>query len=322
MSKVCIGIDLGGTFIKLAAMDEHKKTFGIMQVPTPQNGAESVAGGMVEGAKLLMSRNNISPSNVLGVGIGSPGPLNREKGIVVASPNIEGFRNYPLRDRVQAGLGLPADLENDANAAAFGEFLCGAGQEVRSLVLLTLGTGVGGGIVIDGKVWHGSHDFGAEIGHMIVQPGGVLCGCGQHGCLEQYASATFLAKRAAEAIKKGRTSSLAGVLASNGSLDAVDVNTARKAGDALAGEIWDQAVYHLAVACVSLERILDCEMIVVAGGLTKAGDDLMTPLQKYYAELDWKLTPQMSRLAIARLGNDAGVIGAAGVAWDTFGSQK
>lgn len=320
MGKVCIGIDLGGTFIKLAAMDAEKRVFGVMQVPTPRTGGEDAARAMADGARQLMSEQAIDPKSVVGVGIGSPGPLNRAAGVVVASPNIKGFTNFPLRDRIQALLGIPTTLENDANAAAFGEYLCGAGMGAQSLVMLTLGTGVGGGIVLDGKVWHGQNDFAGECGHMIVQPGGLECGCGQRGCLEQYASATFLAERAAKEVRAGRPSQLAAVLAQKGSLDAADVNAARKAGDALAAEVWDSAVYHLAIACVTLERLFDCDRIVLAGGLTKAGADLMDPLQAYYRELDWKLTPQMTRLAVASLGNDAGVTGAAGVAWEAFGA--
>lgn len=320
-SKVCIGIDLGGTFIKLAAMDADMKMFGAIQVPTPSGSADTVIDAMVAGARHVISANNIDRSDVLGVGIGSPGPLNRARGVVVASPNIPSFRDIPLRDRIANALGLPADLENDANAAALGEYLCGAGKGVDTMVMLTLGTGVGGGIVEKGQVWHGSHDFAAEIGHMIVQPGGLPCNCGTRGCLEQYASATFLAKRAADAIRGGRASSLSKLLAQKGEIDAADVNTARKAGDDLAAEVWDSAVYHLALACVSLERLLDTDLIVLAGGMTKAGDDLMLPLQKYYCDLEWKITPQMSKIVIATLGSDAGVIGAAGVAWQAFGKR-
>ena len=222
MGKVCIGIDLGGTFIKLAAMDEDQKTFGFEQVPTPPAGGLAVAEAMVQGAQAVLRNAGIRPEDVAGVGIGSPGPLHRDKGVIVASPNIKGFENFPLRDMVAGGLNLPTVLENDANAAAYGEFLCGAGREVNSLVLLTLGTGVGGGIVINGKVWHGEHDFAAEIGHMIVRPDGLPCGCGQHGCLEQYASAAFLARRAVQAIHAGRPSALADTLESKGSLDAAE----------------------------------------------------------------------------------------------------
>jgi glucokinase len=138
--------------------------------------------------------------------------------------------------------------------------------------------------------------------------------------LEQYASATFLAKHATEQVKAGRDSTLAAVLEAKGEIDAADVNEARRGGDALAAEVWDEAVKHLAIGCVTLERMLDCELIVLAGGLVNAGDDLLVPLRKWYAELDWKLSEQMSPLAIATLGSAAGIHGAAGVAWQAFGN--
>lgn len=322
MAKVCIGIDLGGTNIKLAAMTAENEVSGVMSAPTPRAGGDAVIEAMAIAARDLMSDNGLRESDVIGVGVGSPGPLRRSDGVVVGAPNLPGFANMPLRDKLSRKLGMSVVLENDANAAAYGEFIAGVGRDAASLVLLTLGTGVGGGIVLDGRIWHGHNDFGGEIGHMIVHPGGLACGCGQHGCLEQYASATNLARRAADQVKAGRQSVLEQVLMRKGELSAADVGAARRSGDALACEVWDAAAYHLAVACVTIERIFDCEQIVLGGGLANAGDDLLTPVQKHYTALDWKLTPQMSKLVLAELGNDAGVIGAAGVAWQQLGRAE
>jgi glucokinase len=316
MSKYCIGIDLGGTFIKFGLLDEGYRASEIFQLPTPAKlGGQSVVEQMVKGAQQLVAKLPRGNDDVVGIGIGSPGPLQISKGIVIASPNIPGMANCPIRDLVAEGAHLPTVLENDANAAAYGEFIAGAGKGAGDMVMLTLGTGVGSGIIIDGKVLHGAHEIGAEFGHMIVQPGGEKCGCGQVGCLERYCSATFLALRAQRQVEQGRASLLAEVLKKNGRLDSRDVNAARKAGDALAGEVWDQAAQYLARACVSITRILDPDEIVLSGGLVNAGDDLMTPLLKYYHAMHWSLTKVLSPVLIATLGTDAGVIGAAGVAW-------
>jgi len=324
MSEYYIGVDLGGTYTKtgiLRVADASMDVYGFTEAPTPTDSRDVLIDSIVDAVRKMLKENELPAAACRGLGIGAPGPLNRARGMILHLPNIPGMSDLPLRDRIGDALGIPAVLENDANAAAMGEYLFGAGRDVQSMIMLTLGTGVGGGIVVDGQILHGAHDIAGEVGHIIVEPGGRLCNCGQHGCLEQYASATFLAKHAAEEVHAGRKSLLANVLAEKGSIDAVDVNNARKAGDALAAEAWDSAVKHLAIGCVTLERMLDCELIVLAGGLVNAGADLLDPLQAYYRALDWKLSEQMSPLAIATLGSLAGIHGAAGVAWQAFGSE-
>jgi len=320
MAKCCIGIDLGGTFTKFIAVGEDRRAGKPLQLPTPSNkGAEGVAAQIAAGVRQVVSSSGLAAEDVLGVGIGSPGPLKISQGIVVATPNIPGMENAPLVKMVSERLGIPAALENDANAAALGEYLCGAGRG-GDMVLLTLGTGVGSGIVLDGRILHGRHEMGAELGHMIIVPGGELCGCGQRGCLEQYASATFMARRTARRIREeGVASSLSKVLQKKGEIDARDINEARRAGDKLAAEMWDGAIRCLAQGCVDLCRVFDPDRIVLSGGMTKAGDDLMAPLKKHFKELDWKLMPTPTDIAIASLGSDAGSVGAAGVAWQAFG---
>ena len=319
MAKWCIGIDLGGTFIKFVALDAGRKPTETFQLPTPDR-ADRVIEQMVTGARSVMDRHALAAADIVGVGIGSPGPLDISSGVIIAMPNIPGMEDVPIRDEVAAALDLPGVLENDANAAAYGEYLCGAGASGGSMVLLTLGTGLGSGIIVDGKILHGSHEIGAEFGHMIVVPDGELCPCGQRGCLERYCSAANVARRAQHEVEvNGRESRLKDALAERGGIDAQDVNTARKAGDKLAGEIWDQAAYYLALACVNICRIFDPKEIVFGGGMARAGEDLMHPLRERFQALHWSLTKPMTRLAVAKLGNDAGAIGAAGVAWQKFG---
>ncbi|MFB3893825.1 MAG: ROK family protein [Phycisphaerae bacterium] len=321
MARYCVGIDLGGSFIKVGLLREDRKALKPIDLPTPQQGARSVADQMAAGARKVMEVHGVSVNEVVGVGIGSPGPLRMSEGVIIATPNIPGMANVPIRDMISKSLGLPAVLENDANAAGYGEFICSGEEGLRDLVFLTLGTGVGGGVVIDGRVLHGAHEIGAELGHMLVAPGGELCNCGQRGCLERYSSATFLSLRAQRMVEEGKPSRLKEVLRKKGKLDSKDINETRKAGDELAAKVWDEAAYYLGVACVNISRILDPDEIVLGGGLANAGDDILLPVRKHFAAMHWKITEPLGRVELARLGNDAGFIGAAGVAWLAFGNK-
>jgi glucokinase len=322
MAKYCIGVDLGGTFIKFGLLDQDYKPSKTFQLPTPDTSADDIVAQMVVGAKKAMEEHGLKKKDIVGVGVGAPGPMKISEGIIIASPNLPTIRDFPMARKVADGVGLPTVLENDANAAGFGEYVAGAGKGGGDMVLLTLGTGVGGGIVVNGKVLHGAHEIGAEIGHLIVEPGGEPCGCGQRGCLERYASATFMAQFAERVLKAGGTpSKLKAVLDAKGELDAKDINEARKAGDELAAEVWDRSCYYLALGCVSISRLLDPELIVLAGGLIKAGDDLLKPVQAHFRKHHWKLTDVKTRIAFSTLGTDAGVIGAAGVAWAELGKN-
>jgi len=322
MAEMCVGIDLGGTFIKFVATDRQGNASEILALPTPTDGgADGLVEQMVAGARKIIDTVALSSEQVLGVGVGSPGPLDLKAGIVIASPNISGMVNVPLRDMVSDLLGLPVALENDANAAAYGEYIAGAGKDADDLVVLTLGTGVGGGVVIGGEVLHGAHEIGAELGHMILVPDGEPCGCGQRGCVEQYCSAKFMADRTmARMTAENPPTALRAIFDTKGSIDAKDINEARADGDAFAAEVWDATARHLAMACVSLTRIFDPDKIVLTGGMAKAGSDLIDPVRAHFADLHWAMTEIKTEVAIADLGSDAGAIGAAGVAWHQFGS--
>ncbi|MDP6637193.1 MAG: ROK family glucokinase [Phycisphaerae bacterium] len=322
MTDRCVGIDLGGTFIKFVATDRQGGASEIFELPTPTDrGPEGLVEQMVRGARTLIDQSTEAGDRVIGVGIGSPGPLDLAAGVVIATPNIGGMTNVPLRDMVSEPLGLPVVLENDANAAAYGEYISGAGKDADDLVVLTLGTGVGGGIVIGGEVLHGAHEIGAELGHIILVPDGAPCGCGQRGCIEQYCSAKFMADRtmARIAAEKPQTA-LNAIMESKGSIDAKDINDARADGDSFAAEAWDQTARYLALGCVSLTRIFDPDKIVLTGGMAKAGADLIEPVRAHFIDLHWDMTEIKTEVDIATLGSDAGSIGAAGVAWRRFGS--
>lgn len=320
MAKVCIGVDFGGTFIKFGTLNEAMQPSEIFQLPTPLGqGGDAIVEQILTGCRQLIDERGLERKDIVGVGIGSPGPLSPSRGMIYRLPNIPGVENLPLCELISKGLDLPASLENDANAAALGEFLCGLGKGGQNMIMLTLGTGLGGGIICNGQIVHGGHEIAGELGHMIVQPDGRDCACGQKGCIEQYCSAAGMTKHAIRLIREqGRPSSLGEVLACSGTLSARDINEAFRQGDELAVEIWNELTYYLALGCVNFCRIFDPDRIVLAGGLTKAGDDLLGPVKKTWEELNWKMTDDKTDINIASLGSNAGMIGAAGVAWSNL----
>lgn len=321
-----IGLDLGGTNIKAGVVDDDARVLSRVSIPTPgESGPEAVMQAMAEAAQAAADQAKLTLAQIDGIGIGAPGMLDLKRGLVLAAPNLPGWKNTPIRDRITELTGRPAVLENDANAAAFGEYWAGAGRDpsVRNLIMITLGTGVGSGIVIDGKLLHGAFDLGAEAGHLIVVPNGRLCGCGQRGCIEAYASASSTARRACEAVKSGEESSLARDFGKQPDrITAKDVFEAANRGDALATRIVEETATYLGIACISLCRVLDPQMIVFAGGMILAGDQLFDRVRAAFRAHDWHVVETRAQLVPALLGNDAGFIGAAAVAWDAFGPGR
>jgi glucokinase len=311
-----VGVDLGGTNIKAGLVDENATVKVKFSVPTGiEEGPDKVVANITAAAQRAIAEAGVNRKEVAGVGIGSPGPMSHRQGLVINPGNLPGMKNVPLRDLVAKATGIPTTLENDANAAAWGEFWAGAGKGVQDLVMFTLGTGVGGGVITEGKLLRGYFENAGELGHMLVQPGGRLCSCGQKGCLEAYSSAYFLARRAEEFIAQGRPSSLKTFVDRGEMLMAEHVEAASRAGDELARQVWDEACYFLAVACVTMQHVSNPQRVVMAGGLIAAGDTLLQPIRKYFKELTWKLLDDGPEILFATLGNDAGFIGAAGCAW-------
>ncbi len=315
----CVGIDLGGTNLKAGLLDEQANVLCNFSVPTEADkGVEQVVNNIAEAAERAIGEGGVEREAVIGIGIGSPGPLSHRRGVVIKPGNIPCLRDVPMRDMIAERTGLQTTLENDANAAAWGEFWAGAGKDVNDLVMFTLGTGVGGGIITEGKLLRGYFENGAELGHVYVQPGGRACSCGQKGCLEAYSSAYNLARWTEELIAEGRKSSLQQKVNDGQMLMAEDIVQAAQDGDELAGYVWDRVCYYLAVASVTMQHLTNPQRIVMAGGLIAAGDFLLDPIRKYFSELTWQLFDDAPEIAFATLGNDAGFIGAAGRAWDAY----
>jgi glucokinase len=312
-----IGIDLGGTYIKGGVCDASGRLVQRQSTATrAEQGYRHVLARIAELVEQLVTEAGLARRQIAGVGVGTPGPMSHARGVIYGAPNLPGWVNVPARDDLQALIDLPVTLENDANAAAFGEFTAGAARDVQDMVMLTLGTGIGGGVVLGGKLLRGHFDNAGEIGHTIVAPGGRPCPCGQRGCIERYASANAVAERVREAISGGESSALAETVARDEAFDARDVLAAAKAGDALSARIWSETCEHLAVCIVNVQHVLNPEMVVFAGGLINAGDDLLGPVREHFAAQTWKLAPDAPHIALATLGTDAGTIGAAALARD------
>lgn len=314
MAAYFVGVDLGGTNIKAGLVDEEAKILCKFSVPTGV-GAEVVVKNITAAAERAIVEGGVPRSEVAGIGIGSPGPMSHRQGLVINPGNLPGMQNVPVRDLVHKATGIRTTLENDANAAAWGEFWAGAGRDVQDLVMFTLGTGVGGGVITEGKLLRGYFENAGELGHILVQPGGRRCSCGQPGCLEAYSSAYFLARRAEEFIAEGHDSSLKKYMEGGQMLMAEHVEAEAKAGDILAARIWDEACYYLAVATVTMQHVVNPQRVVMAGGLIAAGDMLLTPIREHFKKLTWELLDDGPEILFATLGNDAGFIGAAGCAW-------
>lgn len=270
MSYFSIGVDLGGTNLRIAAVTEdgvliEKVTLGTKVAL----GRDHVLNEMCEAIQLL-SKKYEAGRTLVGIGIGVPGIIDLGTGMVRESPNLPGWSDYPVRNEIEKRLGARVILENDANSAAFGETWLGAAKDVNDIAMLTLGTGVGGGIVMNGHIWHGMNGMAGEFGHMTVEPDGVRCGCGNHGCVEQYASASAVMRMAKEAIASGRSAALAHAASSDPEFSAKAVYNLAIQGDEDARKIFRRVGRALGIILSSLVNALNLPMYVIGGGVSSA----------------------------------------------------
>lgn len=307
-----IGIDLGGTNIKVGVVDGDYNIVGKSNIKTNlPRPSEEIADSIVEGVKLACADAGISVSDVNSIGIGTPGVANRNTGVVLYSCNL-GFNNFGLGEILSQKLGTQVFVENDANAAAFGEVVNGAGKGYNNVVVVTLGTGVGGGIIIDGKIYTGFNFCGGELGHTVIEYNGRQCGCGRKGCFEAYSSATALINMTKESMEANRDSKMWELA---GSLEQVDGKTAfdgMRAGDKAAIDVVNMYINYLGCGLVNIVNTFQPEILLIGGGICKEGENLTNPLNEYIKRESYCIDPQRStKLGIAKLGNDAGIIGAA-----------
>ena len=308
--KYYLGIDLGGTFIKGGIVDDEGNIILRDKIPTESHkGADGVVANIVSLCRSLMEGTNLTADDLVGVGIGVPGMIDSQKGEVIYSNNL-GWKDFSISEKVSATLGLPVKIANDANVAALGETKFGCGKDYQNSVMVTLGTGVGSGIVIDGKLFEGNRSAGAEIGHTAIVAGGELCTCGRRGCLEAYASATALIRDTKRAMEANPDSGLWGIATP----DTVTGKTAFDLWetDTVAKAVVDNYIEKLGVGIVNVANALRPEIIILGGGVCSEGDRLIRPLQEMMDRdvFAGDKGPAV-KILIAELGNDAGLLGAA-----------
>ena len=313
MAITVLAIDIGGTKLALGLVDAAGRILARDEIPThAAEGPDRILARLFDSARTMLER--AGPSHgVRRAGIACAGPLDRQAGLILNPPNLPGWSRIALVDRIGQALGLPAVLDNDANAAALGEFRYGAGQGARSLVYLTVSTGIGGGIILDGRLWRGLGDSAGEIGHMTIDPDGPPCGCGNRGCLEALASGPAIARRAHEALQGGRPSRLRDLAEAS----AADVVRLAREGDALASEIWAAAVHALALGVGAAITILAPERVIIGGGVAEAGDMLFAPLRREIKRRVKLVAVESVPILPAALGRDVGILGAAALALES-----
>ncbi|MFH1623918.1 MAG: ROK family protein [Pseudomonadota bacterium] len=314
-----IGVDLGGTNLRVGIVDEEGNILKRLQVPTlAKDGKEKVTKRMIGLLTEALAISSQLSRKVRGIGIGAPGFLDMERGIIRESPNLPGWKDVALKEEIEKAADFPPVLlQNDANVYTYGEWWRGAGRGYDSIVGITLGTGVGGGLILDKKIWVGEDGMAGEIGHMIVEPFGLKCQCGRDGCLESYASATGIVKRTIMASKRQKNSSL--VNRTNGNVNSITskmVFEEAMSGDRLSLDILEEAGRYLGIAIASLINILNVRRFVIGGRVASAGDVILEPARREVLKRAIHLPVKEELVVQASLGDDAGIIGAAGIVFE------
>jgi len=310
--KYYVGIDLGGTNIVAGVVDENYNIIATAKTktncPRPE---KTIADDMAKMALEAVKNAKLTIDDIEWIGIGTPGIANSKTGIIEYSNNL-GFNNTPMVKYIQETISKPVFIENDANAAAYGEYVAGAAKGAKNAVCITLGTGVGGGIIIDGKIYSGSNFAGAEIGHTVVEVDGAQCSCGRKGCFEAYSSATGLIRMTKEAIAENPDCIMAKMAEEKGKVTARTSFDAMRAGDSVAKAVVDKYIKYLAAGITNTINIFQPDILCIGGGVCNEGDPLLLPVRELVKkEIYTRNSPKNAEIVIAKLGNDAGIIGAA-----------
>lgn len=311
--KYYVGIDLGGTNIVAGIVDESYKIVAKQSMKTNSlRGADAVIADMVTVTKKVMVQAGLSEKDVGWVGVGSPGTANTETGVIEYSNNLD-WHNVPLASKLQDGLGIPVLIANDANAAAYGEYMAGAGKGCSSMVAITLGTGVGGGVITDGKILTGSNFAGGELGHSVIVAHGRHCTCGRDGCFEAYCSATGLIHMTQEAMQRDPASVMWELC--GGDIEKANGRTSfdgMRKGDKTAKAVVEEYIDYMSIGIANMIVIFQPEILCIGGGISKEGDTLIVPLTKLVNEQNYVHdVDKQTKIIPAQLRNDAGLIGAA-----------
>lgn len=311
MSKIVCGVDLGGTKINTGLVDNNGKILKSIKVPTlAEEGPDAVIKRIEESILDVLTKAGMKVSDLSGIGIGSPGPLDAEKGVVICPPNLPGWVNIPLVKILSEKFDVVIKLNNDANAAALGEYLFGAGRGIDNFIYVTVSTGIGGGAIIGGKLYNGENSNAAEIGHHTIDFRGPKCNCGNYGCFEAYASGTALSKFAKEAVKGGRDSIIKNI-AGEGGIKAEHVFEAARMGDALAKELIDNEAFYLGIGIANIMAFYNPKRIAIGGGVSNQWDMLYDKMMKTIYERALKPNAEICEVVRAELGENVGLLGAA-----------
>ena len=317
------GVDLGGTSIKIGLVDDRGRTISARRIPTEQErGPQDGMTRMAATIKELLEAEQIDPTQLAAVGLGTPGTMDIPAGMILEPPNLPAWRHFPVRDELSKACQCPVAYANDAGAAAYGEFWIGTGQQYNSMVLLTLGTGVGGGIIIGDMSIDGEHSHGSECGHVLIESGSDarMCSCGQRGHLEAYASAKAVVKRTREALQTETSSSLHQRLEGQQELTTLILYEEASRGDALSHRIVMETADYLALGIVSLVHTIDPGIVVLGGAMTFGGNDeelgreFLERLRSEFQKHTFPVLAEQTTIDFAGLGSSAGYIGAAGIA--------
>ena len=313
-----IGVDIGGTNVPCSLVDDKGNVLNTIEKKTqPELGPEALALRISESVKELLTffKGNLKKETILGIGVGVPGILDIKKGEIVTSPNLSGWKNVPIIKLVKQKTKLPVLMDNDANCAAIGEHWVGAAKGAKNAILLTLGSGVGGGIIIDNKIYRGSHGVAGELGHITIVAEGILCGCGNYGCLESYASANATAKRAKERLRNENVISTLREKDIN-QITAHDIFLHAESGDVFSSNILFESGKYLGMGIATFANIFDPDVIIIGGGFSAAEKYLLpTAIDEAYRRAFKHIMDKM-KIKKARLGNNAGMIGATKLIFD------
>lgn len=313
--KWLVGVDLGGTTTKLAFINQYGEILKKWEIPTDNsNKGKNITINIAKSIDQALEELDQPKSKLLGIGMGAPGPVDYATGIIYNVVNLGWEDNYPLKDLLEVETSLPAIIDNDANCAALGEMWKGAGNGGKDIVAVTLGTGVGGGVIANGHIVQGVSGAAGEIGHITSIPvGGAPCNCGKTGCLETIASATGIVRIGKEKLQAAQDSSgeLAQIYREEGAISAKNIFDTARNEDVLAKEVIEEVSFHLGLALANIANTLNPEKIVLGGGVSKAGDILLDSVRQNFEKYAFSRVKESTKIAVATLGNDAGVIGAA-----------
>lgn len=316
MKDLVVGVDLGGTNLKAALVSRERKLLAKLSRPTrAEGGPEAVMEAMAEAVDALLAEHGAGRDSVIAAGFGAPGPMDWQSGVVYSPPNLPGWKDVPLAEEMRSRLGIPCFVDNDANVACYGEYWMGAGQGTENMAVLTLGTGVGGGVVVFGRLLRGPDGTAAELGHLKVQRDGRGCGCGGTGCLEAYASVSGMLRTAREGIASGEGASLLARCGGDAaSLTGKDLFEAARDGDGFARWVFEETAVWLGLGVASIVHYQNPERVVLCGGMIAAGPLLFEPVRRTVIENTFAVPGRRCEIVAAGLGSDSGVLGAAGCA--------